>query len=75
MKISEFLALKGKFEITANDVQKLNQNLSELSVNDVPKGKVHHVLDYLIAALNAGTVDPKILIKIEKLVSDLQEIK
>lgn len=75
MKTSEFLALKGKFEITANDVQKLNQNFSELSANDVPKGKVHHVLDYLIAALNTETVDPNILIKIEKLVSDLQEIK
>lgn len=75
MNVSEFLVLEGEFEITANGVQKLNRNLSELSANDVPEGRVHHVLDYLIAALNAGSVDPSILIKIDKLVSDLQEIK
>lgn len=73
MKASEFLNLESEFEITAEDVQKLNRNLSELSANDVPKEKAHHVLDYLIAALNSGSVEPRFLIKIEKLTSDLQE--
>lgn len=74
MKIYEFLALEGEFEISARDAQKLNHNLSEISANDVPKEKLDHVLDYLIAALNAESVDPNIKAKIENLVSDLQEI-
>jgi hypothetical protein len=73
LKVSEFLSLEGDFKIAAGDVQKLNRNLSELSASDVPKEKSEHVLDYLIAALNAGSVDPSFLIKIEKLTSDLQE--
>lgn len=75
MTISEFLSLEGEFHISASDAQKLNTNLSELSARNVPKEKLGHVLDYLIAALNAGSVEPNIEAKIEKLASDLQEIR
>lgn len=75
VKISDFLALEGKFNIHARDAQQLNHNLSRISANDVPNEKVSHVLDYLIAALNVESVDPNIKVQIEKLTSDLQAIR
>lgn len=75
MTISEFLALEGEFHISASDAQKLNANFSELSARNVPMEKLNHVLDYLIAVLNAGSVEPNIAARIEKLASDLQEIR
>ena len=75
MKISEFLTLEGEFQISANDVQILNNNLSKLSDSDIPKEKFDHVLDYLIAVLNAGSVEPNIEPKLESLASDLQAIR
>lgn len=75
MKISKFLALEGEFQISSEDAQKLNQNLSEVSATDIPKEKIDHVLDYLIAALNMESVDLNIEIKIDKLVSDLQKTR
>lgn len=75
MTISEFLSLDGEFHISAGDAQKLNTNLSKLSAGDVPKEKLDHVLDYLIAALNAGSVEPSMKAEIEKLAFDLQEIR
>lgn len=75
MRVSEFLSLEGEFGISANDAQELNRNLSELSASAVPKEKLDQVLDYLIAALNAKSVDPSIRARIENLVSDLQKIR
>lgn len=75
MKISEFLALEGKLQISPEAAQKLNQNLSEVSAIDIPKEKINQVLDYLVAALNIESVDLHIETKLDKLVSDLQEIR
>jgi len=75
VKISEFLDHEGEFEISARDAQKLNRDLSAISASDIPKEKVDHVLDYLIAALNMESVDPDIKAKIENLASDLQDLR
>jgi hypothetical protein len=73
MRIIDFLSLEGEFVISARDVQKLNKNLSELSANFFPLEKVDHVLDYIVTALNAGSVEPSIRLKLDSLVSALQE--
>lgn len=75
MQISEFMALEGEVQISADQAQQLNRNLSGLSAKDLPKDKIDHVLDYLIAALNVGAVDPQVRADIEKLASDLQDIR
>ena len=75
MQISEFMALEGEVQISADQAQQLNRNRSGLSAKDLPKDKIDHVLDYLIAALNVGAVDPQVRADIEKLASDLQDIR
>lgn len=75
MKLSEFLSLEGEFDISANDAQELNRSLSEVSASAIPQEKLDQVLDYLIAALNADSVEPTCRAEIESLVSDLQEIR
>ena len=75
MRISEFLAREGEFEISPEDAQELNRNLSGLSASDIPLEKVDQVLDYLILALNMDSVDTTIRAKIDKLTTDLQEIR
>jgi hypothetical protein len=75
MRVSEFLALEGEFEISSKDAQGLNRNLSDLSASDIPREKVDHVLDYLIVALNMDSVEMEIRARIDKLTTDLQEIR
>lgn len=75
MRISEFLALEGDFEISPEDAQGLNRNLSDLFAPDIPLEKVDQVLDYLIVALNMDSVDTTIRARIDKLTTDLQEIR
>lgn len=75
MRISEFLALEGEFEISPEDAQGLNRNLSDLSASDIPLEKVDQVLDYLIVALNMDSVDTTIRARIDKLTTDLQDIR
>ena len=75
MRISEFLALEGEFEISPEDAQGLNRNLSDLSASDIPLEKVDQVLDYLIVALNMDSIDTKIKARIDKLTTDLQEFR
>ena len=75
VQVSEFLALEGEFQMSAEQAQKLNRNLSKISANDVPTEKMDHVLDYLITALNLGAVDPQVKPDIEKLAAELQEVR
>lgn len=75
MRLSEFLTLEGEFEIPPEDAQGLNRNLSDLSASDIPLEKIDQVLDYLILALNMDSVDTTIRARIDKLTTDLQEIR
>lgn len=75
MLVSDFFALEGYFTISPKEAQDLNKKLSELSASDIPREKVDHVLDYLIAALNMDSVEMDIKPMIEKLTADLQYIK
>lgn len=75
MRISEFLTLEGEFEISPEDAQALNRNLSDLSASNIPLEKVDQVLDYLIVALNMDSIDTKIKARIDKLTTDLQEFR
>lgn len=75
MQFSEFLNLEGEFQISAEQAQKLNRNLSKISASDVPTEKIDHVLDYLTTALNVGAVDLQVKPNIEKLAAELQEVR
>ncbi len=75
VNIAKFLALESEFQMSSEDAQELNKNLSEVSARDIPEEKIDHVLDYLIAALNAEFIDLNIEIKIDKLVSDPQRTR
>lgn len=75
MRISEFLAREGEFEISSEDAQALNRNLSDLSASDIPLEKVDYVLDYLVVALNMESVDVTLRSRMENLTTGLQEIR
>ena len=51
MRISDFFDLEGRASITALEAEKINEGLSEMSVNDIPTEMRAQVLNYL------GSVD------------------
>jgi hypothetical protein len=73
MTLKEFLSLGETHEISFPEAQKLNGALSKASVADIPEHQRHLVLDYLVCALNMGSVDPRILPKVEALRISLEE--
>jgi hypothetical protein len=73
MTLNEFLSLGETHEISAMEAQKLNKALSKASADDIPKNRQHMVLDYLVCALNMGSVDHRILPSVEALHISLEE--
>lgn len=73
MELKDFLSLAPEHHISAADAQSLNTVLSLSSINDIPHG--HHIMvrDYLLCALNAGAVEPSLLLLLEKLRIDLDD--
>lgn len=73
MTLKEFLSLGETHEISFMEAQKLNESLSKASVGDIPKHQRHIVLDYLVCALNMGSVDHRVLPRVEALRLSLEE--
>lgn len=73
MTLEQFLSLGETHQISPDEAQKLNFQLSKASVYHVPKDKRRVVIEYLECALNIGSVDPEISIILDELLESLRE--
>lgn len=72
MTLDQFLSLAETHNISAEEAQSLNPSLSKASVEDIPEQHRDVVLDYLVAALNMNSIDPKIAPSLDDLRTDLE---
>ncbi len=74
MNLEQFLALPQKYEISAESVQNLNQDLSTKTINDIPVEKRALVNEYLVNTLNMNSVDTSVKDKLSSLLIELQNV-
>ncbi|WP_148226721.1 hypothetical protein [Ferrimonas balearica] len=72
MNLEQFLALPEEHEISADSVQKLNQDLATKTMIDIPVEKRPLVNEYLVHVLSMNSVEPDIKGKLDNLLAELQ---
>ena len=75
MNLSQYAALDEEHVLSPDDVQSLNLDLSTKALSDIPKDYRMRISDYLVAALNMGSIDPHLIPGIEELLQRLQQEK
>ncbi|REG82155.1 hypothetical protein [Marinomonas pollencensis] len=72
MNLEQFLTLPEEHDLSADSVQKLNQDLSSKTISDIPFEKRSIVNEYLVNVLIMEAVEPVIKGKLEALLIELQ---
>lgn len=72
MTLVEFLNLGETHQLSPEQAQALNQNLGSVDINDIPPQHRARVLDYLVVAINMGSVAPNVLASLDKLRQSLE---
>ena len=72
MTLEEFFTNKTDGDISATEAQSLNEELSKISLNDIPHDCRALVADYLTVALNMQSVRKEISPALDSLLSELQ---
>lgn len=67
-----FIADRGD-DLCADEVQRLNTLLSNMSINDIPGRSIRDAESYLIDVLTMGAVEPAIKDKLEELLANIQD--
>ncbi|MGI9339416.1 MAG: hypothetical protein ACR2PP_02135 [Psychrobacter sp.] len=57
----------------ADEVQRLNTLLSNMSISDIPEESIRDTESYLISVLTMNAVAPALRDQLEKLLADIQE--
>lgn len=57
----------------ADEVQRLNNLLSNMSMRDIPEKSIRDTESHLISVLNMNAVDPTLRGQLEELLTDIQE--
>jgi len=74
MNLEQFLTLPEEHDLSADSVQKLNQDLSSKIISDIPFEKRSIVNEYLVNVLIMEAVEPVIKGKLEALLIELQNV-
>ena len=72
MNLEKLLSLDGEHNISAEEAQSLNEDLAKISAIDIPIIHRVQIVDYLINALNANSVENEIRPALDLLLSELQ---
>ena len=73
MNLNRYLILEEEHTLSSDEVQALNADISAKGLSDIPEKHRERVADYIVAALNMGTVEPDLVPSIEGLLQDLQQ--
>ena len=72
--LNKFYEMKsGEGEMSPEECQNLNVEISNLELGDIPSDQRSNVADYLVLALNHHIVKSELKEKLEDLLSNLQE--
>ncbi|MDP3636746.1 MAG: hypothetical protein U0989_07835 [Azonexus sp.] len=71
--ISKLYQVKNGGELSPQECQKINTELSMIEANDIPKEQRENVADYLASAFNHHSVQPQVARQLEALLQELQE--
>ena len=67
MNLNRYLILEEEHTLSSDEVQALNADISAKGLSDIPEKHRERVADYIVAALNMGTVEPDLVPSIEGL--------
>jgi hypothetical protein len=73
LAISKLYQVKNGGELSPQDCQKINAELSVMNAKDIPNEQRENVADYLTAALNCQSVQPQFVGRLDVLLQELQE--
>lgn len=73
LTISKLYQVKNGGELSLQDCQKINAELSMMKADDIPKEQRDNVADYLTYALNCQSVQPEFVSRLDVLLQELQK--
>ena len=71
--ISKLIQVKNGGELSPEDCQKINTELSIMEAGDIPNEQRENVADYLISALNCHSVQHQFARQLDVLLQELQD--
>ena len=73
MNFDEYMSLNEEHRLSPDDAQELNADLAVRSPSEIPDEHRSKVADYIVAALNMGSIEPRLIPSIEKLLQGLRQ--
>lgn len=73
MNLSKYMSLDEEHTLSSDDVQALNVDLAVRSPSEIPEEYKPRVADYILKVLNMGSVEPRLIPSIEKLLQGLRQ--
>lgn len=71
--LSKLYQVKNGGELSPQDCQKINAELSMMKTGDIPNEQRENVVDYLASAFNCQSVQPQLVCQLGVLLQELQE--
>lgn len=71
MNLNKYISLDDEHTLLPDDVQALNADLSTRSPIEIPEEHRAKVADYILAGLKMGSIEPRLIPSIEKLLQGL----
>lgn len=71
--INKLYQVKNGGELSPQECQRINAELSIMKVEDIPIGQRENVADYLITALNYQSVQPSLACQLDVLLQELKK--
>jgi hypothetical protein len=73
MNLNKYMSLDEEHRLLPDDAQALNADLAVRSPSDIPAEYRPRVADYIVDALNMGSVERQLIPSTEKLLQGLQQ--
>ena len=74
MNLDKLLSLPQEHTLSSKDCQLLNQDLASKNIDGIPVESRPLLEEYLVNALNMGSVEPKFKEALESLLKNLQNV-
>lgn len=71
--ISKLYQVNNGGDLSPQDCQKINTELSTMKADDIPNEQRENVVDYLISAFNYNSVQPQLARQLDVLLQELQD--
>jgi hypothetical protein len=73
MNLYNYILLDEEHTLSPDDAQALNADLSSRSPSEIPEEHRSKVANYIVVALNMGSVEPQLIPSLEKFLQGLRQ--